>query len=455
MAEFGFDSDPFANMDKQKSPHKSSKSSSSRSKEGSSSSRKPTTPSSSSSSRDRDGKDKDRDKERKHRSSKDRDRERDRSSDRDKHHTKSLSSSEGPHASAFEPSFDAFHQNDANNFGYETHEPDSAAAAPSPPPPESRMRRMRRASVTAGTTGSSIVSGDAAQTHAPEIADAPAGRIRRTRRASLVGGGDASAAAAAAAAANNSASSRRILQSTRSSDGLEDMRHNARSGLPEGHNVAPPKRRGRRASLVGGSGGMSVRNIAGEVDTDDDYGYGDAASNGEYGYGEDAASAAADQVFLEERTDRQRKLLDKFRNMDVHADDDASVMSPRKESSNVTVSAVRTDLMLQSTQQAQPRARRRASLVGVLSGVVGGGASAMPEPMKDEPEKKAGARDRRSMRSKSASGDLMVNYDPTRERTRGAGLLDRVGAARTSGERTTSGGAGSGTNYSDRIMQGR
>ena len=203
---------------------------------------------------------------------------------------------------------------------------------------------------------------------------------------------------------------------------------------------------------------MSVRNIAGEVNMDnnnDAYGYGDNAN--EYGYNDEAPMTAADQEFLEERTDRQRKLLDKFRNMDVHGDDDASVMSPRKETSGVTVSAVRTDLMLQSTQ-APPKTRRRASLIGALSGVVGGGAAATPEPqpmmMMGEPADKKSGRDRRAMRSKSASGDLMP-YDPTRERTRGAGLLDRVGAAR-SGERTTGGaGTGSGTNYSDRIMQGR
>lgn len=455
MADFGFDSDPFASL-QGSSSGRHSKNSSSRSKEGSHSrSCKPSSSGGVSSSRERDRdrgsrerdlkehreKDRDREKERKHRTSKDRDRERERSSDRDRHHSKSSEHHSHISSNAFEPSFAGFRQEDAANaFGYETHAPSSKSGVPSPQP-ESRMRRMRRASVTAGTTGGSggaSVSGDSTA----ESLEAPAGRVRRPRRASLVG--DTAGLSSGAAPSN-----RRILQATRSSDGLEDMRHNLRSGLPEGHNVAP-KRRGRRASLVAGSGGVSVRNIAGEMAVDD-YGYGDSD---DYGYNDESApTTAADQEFLEERTDRQRKLLDKFRNMDVHADDDASVMSPRKETPSVTVSAVRTDLMLQTTQQPQPRTRRRASLIGALSGVVGGGVSTTPEPIKDEPERKSG-RDRRSMRSKSASGDLMVSYDPTRERTRGAGLLDRVGAARPGTERSSS-GAGTGTSYSDRILQGR
>lgn len=469
MAEFGFATDPFAEQLQQQTPDRSHKSTSRSSKDrertsktGSSSREKDRT--------DRNSSNNNKDRERRHRSSdnKDRDKElHDRSGDRHAHKSSSTSRDKAPRTLArksdsFHADFDAFgntstnttknhhhnhHRNSNNNnndtghasnernsFGYETHQPSVASTSVSTAPvaaPESRMRRMRRASVIGSSAGSSTSSGGSAGGD-----DVPAaGRVRRQRRASLVGDLTTSNGVA-----GSSSSRRQILQGTRSSDGLEDMRHGVRTGMPEGHNVAQQPRRGRRASMAAVVGGHSA-----------DYGYRDGSGSFR-SFGGDEEAPMAKQVFLDERANRQRKLLDKFRNMDL--DDEASVVSPKKDTHIPAVSAVRADLMLQSTEK-EKRPRRRTSLIGALSGVVGGGggAGAAARGEVKEEEKKV----RRAGRSKSASGDiLMGGQDLSRARMRDGGLLDRVSAGSgrfSSTDREASKATGS--NYSDRILQGR
>jgi hypothetical protein len=369
---------------------------------------------------------------------------------------------------------------DASAFGY--NEEPTATAAHSGAAPKRRQRRASIAGGHSGGLGGNSGHGDKAS---PQVTTATntdyaygeqhqhqqqpetaAGRPRRTRRASLVAGGDVNAV--------KTGTSMRQISSTKSCDGLDDMRNARRSGLATTPTEAPPQRarRGRRASMAG-SGGPPVRaesasavedfgyNTTNAITTGDefvadfgdsaggDYGYGESAPD--YGYGHEAAAAPTAQ-FAKERTSRQSNLLANLRHGDYK--EEASSKTKPKAYTGIGVDSLKIAAMAAVAPEPVARPRRRASLIGAVSAFTGGGgAGHNTHNNKDETNK-------RSLAKQKSHDNLNVGplapaqaYDPSRDRSR-AGLLDRVATERNRSGTGDESGYGKKSSYSDRIMQG-
>lgn len=366
------------------------------------------------------------------------------------------------------------------NFGFDepafgdtaSSEPFDAPAQEAPKP----RRPRRRASIAAPTNDvphkehhhhEPAAAAAAAEQYGygdPEPAAAPT--RRRTRRASMYG------------------EARMPPGASKSCDGLDAMRRppGSRSGdsvaSGDSRDAAParPMRRGRRASVSGGSF-ASTQAIQRSMSEPVDYGYGDAqpvsAAANEYGYGDAQPSGFGsfddgqpdygygDQPQQEEapkkqreRSTNQRKLLDDLKSGDLGGGGGGGI-SKQATSSRDLGAAIRANVVLPMAAQEKPqaRSRRRASLIGAIN--LGGGGNNNASLMDDSDHKKGGLglfKDRKASRNKSE--EKLPQYDPSKDRERRSGsVLDRV----SSGERASSGATRreAGTSYSDRILQGR